>query len=85
MGAVMKRISRELNTDFCFAVNMKKTPRELNAAYDLAQQKIIYLKTRNYYFDPIGNVIHQWIIDPTTTNLKNMSLMEDSILKRRQS
>lgn len=40
----MKRTPRELNTDFCFAVNKKKTPRELNPAYDLAQQKIIYLK-----------------------------------------
>ena len=66
-------------------VVMKRTPRELNAAFDLAQQKIIYLKTRNYYFDPIGNVIHQWITDPTTSNLKNMSLKDDSILKRRQN
>ena len=81
----MKRTPRELNTDFCFAVNKKKTQRELNTAYDLAQQKIIYLKTRNYYFDPIGNVIHQWITDPTTSNRKNMSLIDDSILKRRQS
>jgi hypothetical protein len=81
----MKRTPRELNTDFCFAVNMKKTPRELNTSYDLAQQKIIYLKTRNYYFDPISNIVHQWIADPTVSSLDKKFLIDDLIPKRRQS
>ena len=81
----MKRTPRELNTDFSFGMSIKKTPRELNTAYDLAQQKIIHLKTRNYCFDPIGNAIHQWIADPTSSNLENNLLIDQSILKRRQS
>ena len=85
MGAAMKRTPRELNTDFCFAVNMKRTPRELNTAYDLAQQKIIHLKTRSYCFDPISNVVQQWIADPTVSSLEKNFLIDDSIPKRRQS
>lgn len=81
----MKRTPRELNTDFSFGINIKNTPRELNTAYDLAQQKIIHLKTRNYCFGPIGNAVHRWIADPKESNLENKLLMDESILKRRQS
>jgi hypothetical protein len=81
----MKRTPRELNTDSCFALDMKKTPRELNTAYDLAQQKIVYLKTRSYCFDPISNIVHQWIVDPTVSSLEKKYLIDDSIPKRRQS
>jgi hypothetical protein len=84
MGVAMKKTPREFNTDFCFAENMKRTPRELNTSYDLAQQKIIHLKTRNYCFDPIGNVVRQWIAEPTASNVVNMPLIEEVIPKRRQ-
>lgn len=81
----MKRTPRELNADFCFVVDMQKTPRELNTFYDLTQQKIIYLKTRNYYFAPISNIVHQWIADPTVSSLDKEFLLDNSIPKRRQS
>jgi hypothetical protein len=81
----MKRTPRELNTDFCFALDMKKTPRELNTAYDLAQQKIVYLKTRSYCFGPIGNIVHQWITDPTARNLEKEFLTDYLIPKRRHN
>lgn len=83
-GVAMKRTPRELNTDFSFGMNIKKTPRELNTAYDLAQQKIVHLKTRNYCFDPISNIIQQWITGPTASKLENKFLMDESIPKRRQ-
>ncbi len=43
---------------------MNKTPRELNTAYDLAQQKIIHLKAHKYCFDPLHAVIQDWFTDP---------------------
>lgn len=43
---------------------MKKTPRELNTAFDLAQQKVIFLKTHRYQFQPLNAVIQNWIQSP---------------------
>ena len=43
---------------------MQKTPRELNTAYDLAQQKVIYLKAHRYNFTPLNDVVQNWIQNP---------------------
>lgn len=48
---------------------MQKTPRELNTAYDLAQQKIIYLKAHRYNFVPLNTVLQNWILSPSPANL----------------
>ena len=53
---------------------MQKTPRELNTAYDLAQQKIIFLKAHRYNFTPLNAVVHHWIQHPS-------SIMQDKARK----
>ena len=47
---------------------MTKTPRELNTAFDLAQQKIIFLKAHRYHFQPLNAVVQSWIQKPNFTN-----------------
>ena len=49
---------------------MQKTPRELNSAYDLAQQKIIFLKAHRYNFAPLNVVMQNWIQSPGSASLR---------------
>lgn len=45
---------------------MQKTPRELNTAYDLAQQKVVHLKAHRYNFAPLNIVVQNWIQNPNS-------------------
>ncbi|QWD63384.1 hypothetical protein [Polynucleobacter sp. MWH-UH2A] len=58
---------------------MKKTPRELNTAFDLAQQKIIHLKAHRYNFAALNTVVHNWIQNPSSaTQHKNLKVLKAS-------
>lgn len=64
---------------------MNKTPRELNTAYDLAQQKIIHLKARNYCFDPLNAVMHDWVANPDANSCDTIATTHTLRAQRRQS
>lgn len=54
-----------MNTPSHTGAIMKKTPRELNTAFDLAQQKIIHLKAHRYNFEPLNAVVQNWLQSPS--------------------